>query len=242
MNPSISFERFACAAALAGTLLATVSTTALTQGTTVTTTPVVLYACYVPISGTVYRIKETDVKQKCTSASHIEFSWNQQGPQGPQGIQGIQGIQGVAGPTGQTGATGATGATGPAGPTGATGPAGASGVGDVHQNFSSGIDIPALSVSVGAGSYLVIASAMVVNSDDDEQNAICSIQNNIVASKYVAGGAGSGDHGNSSAFVPINGTVTLAAPGLITIDCGGFNVRPWAFSMFVIKVGAIITG
>jgi len=238
MNSSTWFERPARVAAVAGTLLIAVSTTALTQGPPA---PAVLYACYVPISGTVYRIKETDLKQACASATHVEFSWNQQGPQGPQGIQGIQGIQGVPGPTGLTGATGATG---PAGPTGATGPAGASGVGDIHQaSVTNGIsDTGPLSVSVGAGSYLVIASAIVENIDGDEQVGACSIQGTVVASKFIAGNDGGDDHGNSRTFFPINGTVTLPAPGLITIDCGGFNVRPLNMRMFVIKVGLIING
>jgi len=61
-------------------------------------------------------------------------------------------------------------------------------------------------------------------------------------SKYVAGGAGSGDHGNSSAFFPIEGTVSLAAPGTITVNCGGFNIHTQQKRMFVIKVGAIING
>jgi hypothetical protein len=39
------------------------------------TTPRVYFACYVPLTGTVYRIKEPDVKPACTSASHVEFSW-----------------------------------------------------------------------------------------------------------------------------------------------------------------------
>jgi hypothetical protein len=38
-------------------------------------TPKVLYACYVPASGTVYRIKEPGMPQQCNGASHVEFSW-----------------------------------------------------------------------------------------------------------------------------------------------------------------------
>ena len=37
--------------------------------------PKVYYACYVPLTGTVYRIKESDVKPACTSTAHVEFSW-----------------------------------------------------------------------------------------------------------------------------------------------------------------------
>ncbi len=36
--------------------------------------PAVYYACYVPLTGTVYRIKETNLKQACTTG-HVEFSW-----------------------------------------------------------------------------------------------------------------------------------------------------------------------
>ena len=35
----------------------------------------VISACYVPGSGTVYRIKETDLKQECASPRHVAFSW-----------------------------------------------------------------------------------------------------------------------------------------------------------------------
>ena len=35
----------------------------------------VYYACYVPLTGTVYRIKEVDVRQTCASTTHVEFSW-----------------------------------------------------------------------------------------------------------------------------------------------------------------------
>jgi hypothetical protein len=37
--------------------------------------PSVFHACYVPLTGTVYRIKETNLKPACTSPSHVEFSW-----------------------------------------------------------------------------------------------------------------------------------------------------------------------
>jgi hypothetical protein len=39
------------------------------------TAPKVLHACYVPLTGTVYRIKESDGRQSCSAASHVEFSW-----------------------------------------------------------------------------------------------------------------------------------------------------------------------
>lgn len=39
------------------------------------TTPKVFYACYVPSSGTTYRIKEADLKQECSKPTHAQFSW-----------------------------------------------------------------------------------------------------------------------------------------------------------------------
>lgn len=37
--------------------------------------PSVFHACYVPGTGTVYRIREVDIRQSCASASHVQFSW-----------------------------------------------------------------------------------------------------------------------------------------------------------------------
>jgi len=205
--------------------------------TTLTNAPALIYACYVPVSGTVYRIKETDVRQTCASPQHVEFNWNQQGPVGPQGPQGIQGIQGVQGVAGPTGATGATGATGPAGPIGATGPAGTSG--DMHQ-ASAGLNGPPISVSVPAGNYLVVGTAQVENDDGDRQIAFCTIQGAVAASRYLSGSSGS--DGNWSDEFPIIGSVSLATAGTITVNCGGFAISVKSKRMFVIKVGSIITG
>jgi hypothetical protein len=77
-----------------------------------TTTPKVLWACYVPSTGTTYRIKETDLKQDCQKSTHVMFSWNETGPQGPQGMQGEKG---PAGPQGLQGLQGPQGPQGPAG-------------------------------------------------------------------------------------------------------------------------------
>lgn len=35
----------------------------------------VIHACYVPLTGTVYRIKEDGLRTTCSSTSHIEFQW-----------------------------------------------------------------------------------------------------------------------------------------------------------------------
>src|SRR5450759_2317994 len=92
-----------------------------------TPTNVVLIACYVPASGTVYRIGLQGLPADCLSPEHVKFTWNAQGPQGSTGATGTTGTTGTTGSTGPTGVAGATGAIGPTGPTGSTGVAGAPG-------------------------------------------------------------------------------------------------------------------
>lgn len=60
----------------------------------------VLYGCYVPSSGTVYRIKGAGLPDECRSQQHVQFTWSVQGPTGSQGPVGPQGPQGVQGPAG----------------------------------------------------------------------------------------------------------------------------------------------
>lgn len=84
----------------------------------------VLQACYVPASGTTYRIAVTGAPADCVDNSHVRFSWNARGPQGPQGLAGAEG---PAGAKGETGATGPVGQLGPAGPPGPQGPQGSAG-------------------------------------------------------------------------------------------------------------------
>lgn len=86
-----------------------------------------LYACYVPHSGTVYRIRTTDTKESCASPEHVMFSWSAVGPQGIQGPQGPAGPQGEVGPQGPDGPKGDTGPQGDAGPQGVAGVAGSTG-------------------------------------------------------------------------------------------------------------------
>jgi hypothetical protein len=74
--------------------------------------PGVIHACYVPNTGTIYRIKEMDLKQSCTSNKHIEFTWNQQGVQGEKGDVGEKGEPGQQGAPGEKGEQGDAGADG----------------------------------------------------------------------------------------------------------------------------------
>jgi len=84
-------------------------------------------ACYVPASGTIYRIGVAGGPTAC-HGSHIEMKWNVAGPAGTPGPAGPQGDAGPAGPQGPAGPTGATGPAGPAGPQGPQGPAGTGGL------------------------------------------------------------------------------------------------------------------
>ena len=68
-TPSLRLSLRAAAVGLA----ALVAPAALRAQTT--TAPKVFYACYVPSSGSVYRIKEVDLKQECAKSNHVQFSW-----------------------------------------------------------------------------------------------------------------------------------------------------------------------
>src|SRR5207247_6625060 len=66
-------------------------------------------ACYVPTSGTIYRIGETGTPSECTRPTHVEFSWTKLGSPGPAGPQGATGPAGPIGPTGPQGTIGLDG-------------------------------------------------------------------------------------------------------------------------------------
>jgi hypothetical protein len=212
---------------LAGALGFAVSTAALAQGTgpqtgpiVTTTTPVVLYACYVPLSGTSYRIKEVDLKQACISTSHIEYSWNQQGPVGPQGPQGIQGIQGVAGPAGAAGAAGATGATGATGPAGPAGAPGAAGLPVVYYAFRVGPSkASAAALNLPAGSYLATAVVSAFNTDNGggEQSISCAITPGGSVGPLLM-------LAHQSRELTLTVYVNSASPVSVLVTCAGFNI------------------
>ena len=84
-------------------------------------TPQLLRACYVPKSGTVYRIASADAPASCLKSEHVEFSWNQRGIQGQTGAQGPQGEPGTQGSAGSQGPSGPQGVPGPTGPAGISG-------------------------------------------------------------------------------------------------------------------------
>ncbi len=108
--------------------------------------PTVLSACYVPKSGTVYRVDALDAPPACIKPEHLAFSWNEEGIQGPQGEPGPQG---EAGPAGPEGAAGPAGETGPAGAAGTNGVSGYEFVASVFRPVPSGMSTHALNCPSG---------------------------------------------------------------------------------------------
>ena len=144
--------------------------------------PAVIYACYVPGSGSLYRIKATDPTETCKSPNHVELHWNVIGPQGAQGPQGPVGPVGVAGPQGSQGPLGAAGPAGTAGPSGAQGPTGPAGISgyevvtvQVNHPFESFDDIvvahcPAGKKVIGGGYKLDPMVGRVQRNNPDDGN------------------------------------------------------------------------
>ena len=96
------------------------------------TVPPTIEACYVPASGTIYRVDTPSAPapgapKQCLSATHVKFTWNQQGLPGAAGPKGDPGPQGEAGPKGDAGPQGAAGPQGLRGPQGIQGIQGAQG-------------------------------------------------------------------------------------------------------------------
>jgi len=110
----------------------------------------VLYGCYVPSSGTVYRIKADGLPDACRSTQHVQFTWSLQGPPGPTGPAGPTGPQGAAGPAGGVPAAGVKVAT--ATTTGPIAPG---------QRGSVVVDCPAGHVATGGGGTALNSAAIL---------------------------------------------------------------------------------
>jgi len=192
--------------------------------------PVIFWACYVPASGTAYRIKTVDTREKCAAANHVEFFWNQVGPQGPQGPQGLQGPQGTQGAQGAQGIQGVPGATGAPGAAGAAGTtiaffkSGGSGF-----NSKDGIDLASLTLP--AGKYIITATSKGHNFDGDSQVYGCSV-NPI--------GANATDDitidPSTSSILTIVVPLNAAAATTITLHCAGFNISAYRSTLTAIAV------
>ena len=204
------------------------------------TDPNVIWACYVPLSGTVYRVRTTDTRETCAAQQHVLFWFNQTGPQGPQGPQGPAG---PAGPTGPTGPTGPQGPAGPAGPTGPQGPAGA-GATAYFKAVTSPINEPGpavLSLNLPAGAYMFVARVRLWNKSFTDQEAAlnCSIG--------VPGQLASTEtdinrvlEDGTASFVVV-GAVTTASPFTAFLNCAGDHAGvQTGTSLLAIKLASIV--
>ena len=153
------------------------------------TDPVVIYACFVPQNGNLYRIKATDPAETCKSPQHVAIQWNitgadgNPGPIGPAGAAGPAGDQGPVGPIGPVGAQGPTGSAGAQGLKGITGLAGPNGVVGIEvvevkvtvdftlTDYSNTVNCPAGKKLIGGGYAVVPQIGKVVSSRPEGETA-----------------------------------------------------------------------
>jgi hypothetical protein len=191
----------------------------------------VIHGCYNTGSNPSGQLRVIDAAAgaKCAKNEKV-LDFNQQGPKGDKGDKGDQGIQG------EQGDQGIQGIQGEQGDQGIQGIPGASGASTVYTKSGAGHPI---SVSVPAGSYLVVGYANVYNADfEGTQNAVCSLQGTVVA--HVGTMADAGTNPYSEAVVPIMGTVVLPSAGTISIDCGGYNIETDGMFLSATKVTSIV--
>jgi hypothetical protein len=170
-------------------------------------------------------------------------------PTGPQGPPGGPGPAGPPGKIGLTGETGLTGKTGPAGDAGETGPRGPSDAYDVEERGGSPVELPAgggfkpvQSVSVPAGSFLVLAKLQLLNSGGSPAGATCEFAGEadsasvIVPAYNVAFGSG-------PAEVTLQHAETFNAPSKIEVLCAasgsGSAVVASFYKLTALEVGTI---
>ena len=169
--------------------------------------PPAIDACYVPASGTTYRLDTSEgpapgAPRACRSSQHVRFRWNQQGPAGPDGADG------APGPRGEPGEPGPVGAQGPAGPQGVYGPRGPMGVigptGPVGPRGVSGLETLHWTGEVGGTGYGPFATAF----SPSYLEASCP-----AGKRGIAGGAGHRDTNDAAAEV-VGSAAPLSADGI----------------------------
>lgn len=204
--------------------------------------PNVIHACYVPTSGTVYRIRTPDTRPTCASSAHIEFFFNQTGPQGPAGPAGPQGETGPAGPAGPTGATGPAGPKGPAGPTGPQGPAGEGSTAYFKARTSDLITGPGMVAltNLPAGAYSFVARVRYYNGSfsDSEGSINCSIgvPGQLVNTETDASRIPDEARGS----MVVVGVMTASSPFTAYLNCAGNAVVTAGTSLLAIRHSALV--
>ena len=230
------------AGAIAGAM--TAPATAQMSQDVVVDAPKVYFACYAPLTGVVYRIKEPGLPAACFSSPdgkyrHIEFNWNARGPEGAVGPQGPVGPPGAAGAAGEKGADGTAGAPGAAGEKGADGAMGAQGAqGPAGPQGPQGVQGPQGPAGSGgiSGLSMEFNGESVINLQTKTNTVFCPV------GKVVVGGGAHGEGkmqllesaptrsaGNSGAF---NGWTATAYNPTLDPPLPGFSIpvlRVYAF-------------
>lgn len=204
--------------------------------------PNIIWACYVPLSGTVYRIKTTDTRQECASKAHVMFWFNQTGPEGPQGPPGPQG---PAGPVGPIGPTGPIGPAGPIGPIGPAGPAGAGATAYFTARTAPTVQLnigvlTVMSLNMPAGSYVLIARVRADYFGGSEEAAVgchIGVPGQLAHTPTDVNRILQGGH---TSFVVV-GVINSGSPFTANLNCAGANVRiETGSSLVALKLGSLV--
>jgi len=144
------------------------------------------------------------------------------GPTGPQGLVGPSGAVGATGATGAQGAAGATGAQGPIGFTGATGAQGPVGPGAdgwvnttaAGQSFTT-TEVTLATLNLPTGTYLLSAKASIQRTAGS-QGTVCTLYNGATVLDQLTN-----QTSTIGELAVLEGSVTLATAGTITMRCNG---------------------
>jgi hypothetical protein len=178
----------------------------------------VIHGCYQAgdasqTNGTELNIVDS-AKASCRGEATI--TWNQKGVTGRKGATGLKGMTGAAGPSGPKGATGGKGPSGPKGP---TGPSGAGPVDQTNINATLSSDSYATigSLSLPAGSHLLLSHLHIVNTDTAGHSWACYI---VVAGTYFDNARGYLSPGTAT-DVPLMQAINYGGDTTFEIQCGG---------------------
>ena len=229
MNDHVHLAHRALAAGLTLAAIAALAPDARAQTPDPVPDPNVLWACFVPMSGTVYRIKTADTKESCSSPKHVMFSFNQTGPAGPQGPAGPAGAQGPAGPAG---------ATGPQGPAGADG----TGATAFFKALTTLVaPSPAiLSLNLPAGAYVLMARVRLYNGAASGEAALnCSIgvpgqlaSTETDVNRVLTDG--------KTSFVVVGAVNAGSSPFTAFLNCAGPAVVAAGTNLLAFKLGSLV--
>ncbi len=184
--------------------------------------------------GTLYNLTSNGTPT-CRGADQV-ISWNEQGPIGPQGDTG---------PSGPTGPTGSQGIQGPSGPTGTTGSQGVPGISHAYTaalpySSSSPVIInnpgaTVTSVSLPAGTYIILGTAIAHNRDGDPQPAQCDL-GSLGFAEYVMLPESSS---RVERTVSVTGWATFDSTTTVNLHCSTYSGDVSSASLVALQVGAV---